>query len=366
MRVNNSLRSNQEGFASLVVALILILVLSLITVGFAQLARREQQSALNKQLAVQAYYASETGINDGYNRVITPNTGLLALAEAGTIVVKPNVCLNKSPDPTVWATSSQIDTSTGTSYSCVMVDLSPPTIEYSGVSAGAYRDVLFTTQDLNNNDTNPGSFTVSWGSSDQSVAKVPQNSPGDKFKPLTGAGAWGNSPAVIELSITPLTATFDRDYLINNTYTVYLYPKQGGSGGPYNLVTSGKGKILEADCTGSGKSQCKVTLNNIPALPAGGKYQVHFLDYYDKSDVSINGKDSSGNALRFFGGQVMIDSTGRARDTLKRLQVHMPITNDGDKPAEAIEGQSVCKRIQTYPAQTTFDTSLGTACNLSN
>ena len=57
---------NEEGFASIVIALILIIVLSLLTIGFAQLARREQQTALSKQLANQAQYAAESGINDAY------------------------------------------------------------------------------------------------------------------------------------------------------------------------------------------------------------------------------------------------------------------------------------------------------------
>jgi Tfp pilus assembly protein PilX len=55
---------NESGFASLVVASVLIVVLSLMTVGFAQLMRSNQTSALNKQLSDQAYYAAESGIND--------------------------------------------------------------------------------------------------------------------------------------------------------------------------------------------------------------------------------------------------------------------------------------------------------------
>ncbi len=56
--------SKQDGFASIVIAIIMVIVLSLITVGFAQLMRTEQRSALDKQLSSQAYYAAETGVND--------------------------------------------------------------------------------------------------------------------------------------------------------------------------------------------------------------------------------------------------------------------------------------------------------------
>src|SRR5665213_2637815 len=74
-----NLHRNQQGFASIVIALILIIVLALLTVGFAQLARREQQTALDKQKAVQANYAAESGINAAYqdivNNLITANGG---------------------------------------------------------------------------------------------------------------------------------------------------------------------------------------------------------------------------------------------------------------------------------------------------
>src|SRR4051794_12557602 len=62
-------RFGEDGFASIVIALVMITVLALITVSFAQLARREQQSALSKQLASQANYAVESGINDLKNKI---------------------------------------------------------------------------------------------------------------------------------------------------------------------------------------------------------------------------------------------------------------------------------------------------------
>ena len=64
------------------------------------------------------------------------------------------------------------------------------------------------------------------------------------------------------------------------------------------------------------------------------------------------------------GGQVVIDSTGRAKDTLKRIWAHIPLDAEPSVPTDAIEaGQSVCKRIQTSPAQTTFDSPAGYSVN---
>ena len=61
---NHHDQPDQRGFAAIVVALVLILVLSLLTIGFAELMRHEQRSALDKQLSSQAYYAAESGVND--------------------------------------------------------------------------------------------------------------------------------------------------------------------------------------------------------------------------------------------------------------------------------------------------------------
>src|SRR5580658_8830161 len=69
MHKRNKIATDEKGFASIVIALILIIVLALLTVAFAQLARREQADALDKQLAVQANYAAETGINDAYTYI---------------------------------------------------------------------------------------------------------------------------------------------------------------------------------------------------------------------------------------------------------------------------------------------------------
>src|SRR5487761_1517319 len=66
-RTKSNIRQSQQGFASIVIAIVLVTVLALITTGFAQLSRREQQTALDKTLTNQAYYAAESGINDVYD-----------------------------------------------------------------------------------------------------------------------------------------------------------------------------------------------------------------------------------------------------------------------------------------------------------
>jgi Tfp pilus assembly protein PilX len=62
IRIRN-IRHAEQGLVSIVVTMIFLIVLSLIVVGFAQVARREQRESLDRQLSSQAFYAAESGIN---------------------------------------------------------------------------------------------------------------------------------------------------------------------------------------------------------------------------------------------------------------------------------------------------------------
>jgi Tfp pilus assembly protein PilX len=63
------LRKDQEGMVSIIVTMIIMVLLGLIVLGFAQLSRREQRQSLDRQLAVQAQYAAESGINQAADYV---------------------------------------------------------------------------------------------------------------------------------------------------------------------------------------------------------------------------------------------------------------------------------------------------------
>jgi hypothetical protein len=352
MRRSTKLGHDESGFASLVVALTLILVLSLITVGFAQLARREQQDALSNQLSTQAYYAAESGVNDAY---AIANTTLLAHIDD----ISRTQCLDNTYLP-----HRNIDAGTGVSYSCVMVDLKPTSLQYSNVSPDSGRNVSFSDVDLNNNPTDLRSITLSWSSYDgHKTLRGDGSSASSGFETQAG---WGNAPPVIEVSVTPFDPNnIQRDTLINATFYAYLYPQKGANDGKVDFSTSPATNtpIVNANCNGTGDYQCSATIEHVPG-DSGTNYLIHFKPRYDAANVIINGKDSNDKATGFKGGQVVIDSTGRAKDTLKRIRVHAPLTATIDTPA--IESQNICKRIQTYPDLTQYDTSLGSACDLSN
>lgn len=332
---------DQKGFASIVITLVLIIVLALVTIGFAQLARREQRDALNKQLASQAYFAAESGVNDAIKY-------LSALAVANP---PEDQCLDTSnPD---YPLNPVVDQTRGVSYSCVLVNMKPPNLLYDNVAAEEDRYVTFST------DPNPmSSLTISWGSADGNTTYRS----GSSLPPLS---EW-DSPAVLEVSLTPLgTGALQRSTLAASTFTAYLYPRSsGGNTVAYN--TSSQGQIV-GRCGGGGTHPCSLTITGLPAGLAGQWYMLHIVDHYDPSNISITGADVAGNAVKFIDGQAQIDVTGKAREVLKRIRVRVPIHPSYGVPKYTIESQSTCKRFTLDPrTTTTFDSSLNAACVINN
>lgn len=330
---------NEQGFASVVIALILIIVLALLTVGFAQLARREQKSALNKQLASQAQYAAESGINDAKQKL----PALEALAAAGTLP-SPDTCIQlpgNPPGPVTVGPSQN-----GVQYTCVLVNLKPPSVVYDNVQPEAQRYI--TSSAVSASGAGASSITVNWGSADGN-----NTFPGDMNEGFTPAASWNQAkrPAVLEFSLTPLS-DLNRNSLANNTLTVYLYPVSNGSGnvayGTVSQANSPEGTIVAADCNpaNGAKYPCKATITGLSGSTA--PYLFRIVNHYDPSNVSINGKDNVGRPTGF-DGQTVIDVTGKAHEVLKRLQIHASRKPSYDIPADALESQSTCKHFTTDP-----------------
>lgn len=327
---------DEEGFASIAIALILILILALLTVGFAQLARREQQTALNEQLSNQAYYAAESAVNDAVAGIRGGTLTTATPRQGGT------QCMNL---PLPGASSADIDLQNGVSYTCVMVNLQPKSLN-KDVSVDGDWSTYFSTV-----GGSPDTAVLSWSSfgfGNNPPCSVSICPAGNKFAP---SGSW-SARAVVQFSITPLNSLTRTD-LINNTFTVYGYPSTATGSATYSTAAGNQGKVVDGNCTGT---DCRII---VTGLPAGVTlYAIHAHVYYDKSHLVFTAT-SGGNALPLGGSQATIDATGRAREVLRRILVHVPLHNSADLPNEALEGQNICKYFTTRP-NVAGDTSSGT------
>ena len=308
--------NQQEGFASIVVALILVTVLSLITLGFAQITRTEQQNALNNHLALQANYAAESKINQ--------------LVSSASLVTD-NSC---DGDANAVVPGSDV------SIRCVLVNVIPESILFNNVQAGSGKASLIETT-----PKNISSIKVSWSSNTGSNINLRTK----KDNPATNSKTdkW-TAPGLVQMSITPLTS-LTRDELIKNTYNVFLYPM---------TPITGQGNIVSVSDTtyisGRYGVKCNTTKPNcavtISGLAPSNKFLVHFVVYYDtNSTVSLSPLDGLGNAVMTTNTQAEIDVTAKAQDVLKRLRVRVPLGANKNLafsiPDYALEAGNICKRI---------------------
>jgi len=328
----SSLSENKEtGFASIVVALILVLVFSLITLGFATISRREQQNALNQYLASQADYAAESYINQKIK------SGLNTTADCETL-----------------------DYSASVKITCGTVTISPPSYEVP---------VPITTGKAFVLEVDPAGpavdkVKISWSSSDTS--KITPNS--DMNAKNNPSNTDNQGPPILQLSLTPLKdGELTRDCLINKTTNMLIYPNNSTGDAP-NLATVNclvaipKTSQYSAICV---NGNCSISLGNVNS---GGvnKFLFHILTPYGApgitTNVSVVANSASGggggnNVINIRNSQAEIDVTARAQDVVKRIKVRVPIRAASGTVAQApdyiISADSACKRLSINTTKTT-------------
>jgi Tfp pilus assembly protein PilX len=361
--------SKNRGFASIVVSLILVLVFSLITLGFATISRREQQNALNKQLSTQAEYAAESWIN--------------SKLRSGSLDAI-NTCAQ-----------TDYDAANNVKVTCGLIkrNLSSTPATISGPTSGT--SIPFTPTA----GQSVTKFTITWKSSN-AAKKSPLTSMNNPFNDTLY-----NSPSIVQISITPIKeSALSRDCLINKTFNAFLYP--GNSTATPNIASMPALNCPNAGafpqpapankyfgrCDGSGN--CTIDIYVDPVNRLSDKFLFRFLAPYGAPSESTNIKvTGSTNSFEAGGaptvvtdsGTVILDVTAKAQDVVKRIQVAVPVTvvtssgSSSMAPEYLIQADSACKRlvdqeITTTPPASKSYTSIfssptaytGSGCNLLN
>lgn len=345
MSMQGSMRENEQGFASIVIAIVLVLVLSLTTIGFAQLMRNEQRSALDKQLSNQAYYAAESGINDASKAI---NNGFSeAKTECGPLPADDN------RSGAAQLKTSSVGNNSGASYTCLLINPFPDELKYL-----IYKEEPRATQITGANPSNPAetvlinSIVVGWEDESANTSFAPNPDPGYRFDTAT---AWKHT-GLLKITLTPLTsAGINRDKLTKETYTAYLYPNTSSPSNPptYSYgsgLNKDGGVILNGNChvnnrTRAGQSYCAVEITGL----ASGNYLMTMSSVYQNSKVTVLAKGEGGSALKIKNAQTVIDSTGKAQDVLRRVQARISTRNDYVPPAGTEAALSICKQLQLTP-----------------
>lgn len=358
MKSMSRIRRDEQGMVSILVTMIMIIVISLIVIGFAQVARRNQREALDTQLSTAAYYAAESGVNAAlqyFSTHPTPDAALTTPSSDCKYFI--NNYLSPSND---YGTINVLDAPSNTRYTCLLVNPAPGTLEAKPV-----------TQDSNtvwrlSNDSGLAfkSLTFQW--TGQAGSTQPGSCPaGTQLPSYT---AWNCRYGILRIDLVNAAAATGAALESNaGTTTFFLIPSSSGSGaitipaGAPQAATSCSGascpgQIVDAKCPVSAtNTACTTTLNF--AAGSTDYYARMTMLYRDAGDLTLSGVDSAGVASKFKDAQAIIDSTGQSQDELRRVQVRVPLTAPSSAmPDYGLMGTNeICKQINAGQGITYLD-----------
>jgi Tfp pilus assembly protein PilX len=313
--------TDQQGFVSIVVSLIIMVILSLVTIGFAQIMSREQRQALDRQLSTQAFYAAESGVNDARN-----------------------VKLQGYSD-TCGSSAKVIDTvSQSVHETCVFVNEKPKTIKYDNVDKGPKVFPVHTV-DSSGTRVTPDTIVVKWSKASSVYGSDFRAAGNTAFD--TNA-AWGANTGLGRLYIIPFNAGDTRDTILQNTSFTLLNPVSGGINSQTLAGSRGNnfGTITDGNCSGA---SCSVTITGFAASYSDLYISLSSLYMPNNYEVSAS---KGGAALSFVDVQAVIDSTGRNTDVLRRIETRVPLIEQHNYPVAALNGD-ICKLWTVMPTSVT-------------
>ena len=350
-----------DGFAPIIVSIIIVIVLSLLTLSFVALANNSAKNALNRQLSNNAYYAADSGINDA-----------IAAISSGFHSAKTSC----NPIPVTDLNNNQVNGPQDI-YSCLLIDPTPSSLQYTTVSETQPTVALISTiNPTTNNPEAPAYFIFSWEPSPQVESPPYVFTPVNYFPKCTAAGSingaclypgstWSiaSKPitGILRTALTPIASSWQLPTNTSTTYTAFLYPQSGdgqltpnsvNNAPPYSSNTIGinGGVSVSGNCSSASNQpyECAVKIPISNAATSGFILSMESL--YTDSRVKIEAFDSLGNRLMFKNAQIMIDSTGNDHGVQRRIQVRISSINyTGFSAYDIASSNSFCKDLYAYP-----------------
>lgn len=332
----------QKGIVSFIVTLIMMLVISLLVIGFTQVTNRTQRESLDRQLSTQAQYAAESGVNK-----------VAAVLDDSSIVgtKTKTTCDNSGVYADTNNFDPQINPDNNVSVTCVLVNTRPSDIRVSANQTSS-TIVPLNIVDSDGNPSPANNITFTWSPTDTTANTSVCNS---IFSAGLPVGISTCKFALLRVDLLRGNAAADPSSLSASTTSFYIKPTTGG--GTYTLTgSSPKGNIIAAKCT----TTCSVTITLQGPWNFNSFYARLSTMYLDAPTVIIDaGRTIVTTSDAYFeGAQAEVDSTGKAQDVLKRIQVRYPtgVRHDDTIPPYALDSeQTVCKKFTNIGSTLTVD-----------
>jgi len=330
------------------VTIIIMFVVSLIVLGFARVVRREQRQALDRQLNTQAFYAAEAGVNYAVQEI----------KDAGpTAILADKEDCEPGGDFPGAGGNYDVDAANNVEFTCLLVDPSPPSLKYDNIGTDKSQIIPIRSAD----GSNIQSVTFSWEDTDDTTGGV-VGCPSSPSFPKATSGFSTCGAGILRVDLVPTEGTFTRQDLIDNNMTAFFYPNDGGGTLAYGSAAgfSNQGAVQTANCTVGGLRLCSIRVNGLNAK----SYLIRVKSIYKANALTITATTSApGSTNEIIGTQAIVDSTGKAGDVLRRIQVRVPTTNLSDDlfPEFALQSQeTICKRFSSAAGLTPiFDSASG-------
>lgn len=329
---------------SFLVTMIMMMVITLIVVGFTQVVNQNRRDALDRQLSTEAYYAAESGVNDALARI---NEKLVA-DPAATLPTAAD-CTGGNSFASQYGAYTPI--APGVSYSCLLVDPVNSSLEYSDIKTNMPTVIMLKPVTRDGVPTTIDTVKISWsaktGASDFSGC-------------TTTAYKWLANMSTCDFGVlrTEVFKPTIGDITAGNGFSMYAIPKIPATGTSVPFQ-SGKSFSQPVACTTTPIQICSYTVSGLSAAPE--LYLRANMIYAEAQKLIITATNSAGAV--YFNGQVKIDSTGKAQDVSRRIQVRVtPQNSPANNPVAAVMGNNkICKRFAvgpiTYQDRATYCTS---------
>lgn len=336
-------KNSQIGFVSIITVLFLAVLVTLFTLGFARVMIKGQQNTLNSQLNSQAFYAAETGVNDAIQAI-----------EAG--YVPPIEDTDCAPLKSV---DTQLQKQIPIEYTCQLVSSGVKDIQYSALADTPRTFPIFTNGEI----VTDKDITIDWENGTNYLGAGPYHPQTGGQTALPKAADWSTasnpSPAMLRITVYTMPAGASRADFNGNQKTLFLTPEKAADNDNetrINFNSAADGSVVSAHCknlTNTRQYSCRASLNMdgtdfhpetynrvfLRILPI--YHQTNVDIYFNKANIF---NETTNNKTTLFNAQYSIDSTGRANDVYRRIQVRIPYNEVTNPPNGVVSGSGFCKR----------------------
>ena len=251
-----------------------------------------------------------------------------------------------------YSTNPVIDAGTNVEYTCLTVDPTPDTLVYSNVGMKS------TIVPLIAESGTISRIDLVWQTKDDTLTPTTNCPPALNNNVFISVASWTCGYGVLRFDLVPTAGGLSMGGLQSSTMTSFVVPLRPGAAGatanPIAFSAPGVNSRLGVICT---NNDCRLSITGLTQ----GQYYMRVRSIYKDASLQIVALDGSGNAISLQGAQAVIDSTGKAQDVLRRIQVRVPLAGSSTNLLSdyAIQShEAICKRFSAMDGFWSNDANL--------